>query len=64
MITIRMSGPKGDTPELAGEVAEFIEALAMSVQRFTVEPDPASIAESTDVVIIITQEEPSVEPAQ
>lgn len=56
MITINFSGPKGDTPELAGEVAEFIEALAMNVQRFTAEPDAEAISDSTDVVIIITQE--------
>ncbi len=58
MITIRISGPKGDVPEMAGELAEMLRAKNFNICRHNNHNDgDTRCPAGTDVKIIITQEE-------
>lgn len=55
MITIAITGPKGDTPELANAIAHLIEQDGKTVRK--VENGSVPIHAGADVLIIISQEE-------
>lgn len=57
MITITISGPKGDAPELANGIAHLIEQDGKTVRKVENGSVPVLTSDRPDVLIIISQEE-------
>lgn len=56
MITITISGPKGDAPELANGIAHLIEQDGKTVRKVENGSVPVLTSDRPDVLIIISQE--------
>lgn len=56
MITISVTGPKGDAPELANAIAHQIEQDGKKVHKCQNGYIPVALPEGIDVLLVICQE--------